>query len=288
MTPAIVKIRTHSMARPAATGVRIGLLALVSALALLPAAAFATGLTPMPGMTYESLKDLPDFSGWWSSQLNAPRSVPRPAAPPPPLKPEVAARAKEIRQKMAAGVDPADLVGERPLKYCGPPVFVGSNGGLDDYFEILFTPGRVTIASELGLVRRIKLDDRPLPAEIDESDSGTSVGHWEGQTLVVETGGIKHDYRLNSLGAGSLGRNVRIVERISLREPDVLQIVTRTTAPDVYTAPYETTSLYRRDRTHVFQEVSLCVDHDRTVDKATSRERFDMTPPADLPPPPSK
>jgi hypothetical protein len=80
---------------------------------------------------------------------------------------------------------------------------------------------------------------------------------------------------------------VRIVERVSLTKPDVLQVVTQVTAPDVYTRPVETTTLYNRDRTHVFQSITNCVENDRAFDGATGKERFDMTPPADLPPPPS-
>lgn len=62
--------------------------------------------------------------------------------------------------------------------------------------------------------------------------------------------------------------------------------ITVTTAPDVYTAPFESTTLYRRDRAHVLQDINFCGDHDRAVDDNTGQERFDMTPPPDLPPPP--
>ena len=57
--------------------------------------------------------------------------------------------------------------------------------------EFLFTPGRVTILIETySLVRRIYTDGSAMPAEPDASYQGTSVGNWEGDTLVVETTGI--------------------------------------------------------------------------------------------------
>jgi len=245
------------------------------------------GVAPAQGMSYESLQDLPDFSGWWSL---TPESVAASVAPqPPPLKPRAAAVMKEWTVKTAAGQDPADVDGLK-RSYCGPARFSGFNGGLQDFIEFLFTPGRVTIANELGLVRRVSLN-RPLPQDHAETNSGVSVGHWEGRTLVVETGGLHPDIGFweprNKLPI-KIGRNVRITERISLKEPDVLEIVSQTIAPDILTQPYQTTSLFRRDRRHEYQEITNCVQNDRAFDNATGRERFDMTPPADLPPPPSK
>jgi hypothetical protein len=262
---------------------------MIAVLALLPASLVGGAGSPAvavapPGMTWDSIKPLPDFSGWWGVMVT-PGSPGKPPAkrPSPPLKPEILARRQQIAAKLRAGVDPTEIFGKRPIVFCGPHAFTGSNGSIDGDFEFLFTPGRVTITSELGLIRRIPLDGRPLPARAPETNSGTSTGHWEGRTLVIETIGIRHDYPYPEQ---SLGRNARIVERISLNAPDVLQIITRTTAPDVYTSPFESTTLYRRDRTHVRQSVKICSEHDRSVDEATGHERFDMTPPPDLPPPP--
>lgn len=263
---------------------RILVLAALLSGSVIVAAHGAPADTPLtPGMAYDSLKALPDFSGWWSLA----------GLPPPPriqpMKPELAAVLRSWTAKTNAGTDPEDVDGMK-RSYCGPPRFAGFNGGLQDYVEFLFTPGRVTITNELGLIRRIALNARP-PARHEETNTGVSVAHWEGRTLVVETTHLNHDTGLNEPLRKlpvRIGRNVRIVERLSLKEPDVLQIVTQVTAPDVYTASVETTTLYTRDRKHVFQEITNCVANDRAFDGTTGKERFDMTPPADLPPPPSK
>ncbi|HEY4211720.1 MAG TPA: hypothetical protein VGM84_09590 [Steroidobacteraceae bacterium] len=257
---------------------------LVLAAALFPRVQAADEATPLPGMTYDSIRSLPDFSGAWSL---------KPPIPDPPqnlMRPEVAATLKVWSAKTVRGVDPADADGLK-RSYCAPPKFAGFNGGLQDYVEFLFTPGRVTITNELGLIRRIGLTREPLPAGGEPSNAGASVGHWEGQTLVVETAALDP-----GIGVGEpirklpikMGRNVRIVERISLKDDGSLQIVSRTTAPDVYTSPYEATTVYLRDRKHKFQDITNCTERDRAFDGATGRERFDMTPPSDLPPPPSK
>jgi len=237
-----------------------------------------------PGTSWDSIKELPDFGGWWGVILDVGTSgKPAGKRPSPPLKPEVLARRQQIRARIGAGVDPTEILGKRPVVFCGPRVFTGSNGSFDDDFEFLFTPGRVTITSELGLIRRIPLDGPPLPAQAPETNAGTSRGHWEGRTLVIETIGIRHDYPYPEQ---SLGRNARVVERISLKARDLLQIVARITAPDVYIRPFVSTTLYRRERAHVLEERDFCGEHDRSVDDATGHERFDMTPPRDLPPPP--
>src|ERR1700748_3552470 len=56
--------------------------------------------------------------------------------------------------------------------------------------EIVQTPGRVTFLHEVAHeVRRIYLDQKQ-PANLKESFLGHSVGHWEGDTPVVDTIGI--------------------------------------------------------------------------------------------------
>lgn len=193
----------------------------------------------------------------------------------------------DYNAKMAQGIDPADLSKERP-SYCGPPKFVGFNGGLQDYVEFLFTPGRVTITNELGLIRRVTLGEKP-PTMTQPTNSGISVGHWEGETLVIESTGFDPD-----LGMGEptskvpikVGRNLHLIERFTLVGPDRMEVTQRMSAPEIFTAPAENKTFYKRNRDHVMREMSNCVNN-RAFDNATGRERFDLTPPPDLPPPPS-
>lgn len=67
--------------------------------------------------------------------------------------------------------------------------------------EVLQSPGRVTIIQEAyNQVRRIYLDDKQLPIEDAEPGFwGHSVGHWEGDTLVVDTVGIKENVRFRDV-----------------------------------------------------------------------------------------
>jgi len=153
-------------------------------------------------------------------------------------------------------------------------------------FEFLFTPGRVTIINEGGLVRRIYTDGRRLPANPEPSSSGTSVGHWEGQTLVIETIGIRPDALFGRFGP--IGKNARIIEHIRLRQKGVLETDVITIAPDVLTSPDRRTYLSGRvPGKQMAIEANACSEQDRSYDSNSGKERFDMTPPADLPPPPA-
>jgi hypothetical protein len=250
-----------------------------------------------PGMTYDSIEQLPDFSGWWQLRMDPTAGIAvflnQLETFSANLKPEAAEQFNKTRAAIFGSPDastppsslpdPVDL-GLNP-SYCKPPRFVGDNGGFVEAVEFLFTPGRVTITNESGMIRRVFLN-RPLPTDVDESYMGASVGRWDGQTLVVETTGLDHAAdALNLLGL-KLGRGARTVERFSLTGPDTLEVELTITAPEIYTAPTRAVMVFERLPDYAFQENTYCVDDDRSVDPDTGRQRFDLTPPSDLPPPP--
>lgn len=119
-------------------------------------------------------------------------------------------------------------------------------------FEVLFTPGRVTILgeSDSDRLRRIYTDGRGHPADPDPTFHGHSIGHWEGATLVVDTVGILPEVLIAVGEAVGIPNNgdVHVVERIHLTKPDVLADDLTITAPHVFTAPWKTTRLYTRVR----------------------------------------
>lgn len=216
---------------------------------------------------------LPDWSGWWGQGDAPARSF---ITDPPPLRKE---KQREVAQRQPGEIG-------RGL-FCGPATFTGFNGSFVVNFEFLFTPGRVTITNEGGLIRRIYTDGRRLPLNAEPSSSGTSVGHWEGQTLVIETIGISPTAQLGRFGP--IGKNARIVEHIRLKQKDILETVVETSAPDLFTATDRRTYLSGRvPGKQAPQEANFCSERDRSYDAKSGKERFDTTPPADLPPPPAQ
>jgi hypothetical protein len=225
-----------------------------------------------------SLTSLPDWSGWWGHRTPLPDEWRR---SPPPLKAGVLAP--------GGGALGADSTLD-PLRYCRPQQFTGSSGGFTEAVEFLFTPGRVTITNEMGLIRRIYTDGRMLAADPDAANTGYSVGHWEGQTLVVETVGLNPEalYPGPMQGAVRLGAGARISERIFLTPAGTLQFDIVTDAPAVLTAPDRRSRVYSRLPKTAASEITFCSDNDRSIEPGTGRQRFDMTPPPDLPPPPAR
>src|SRR6202035_4135282 len=108
----------------------------------------------------------------------------------PPMTPEARKKFQAIQEKFT--VHPADGPEDRPLpdrclmfSQSGPPMIPGN---YNDLYQIVQTPEYISILAEMGnQVRVIPLDGRPhLPGNVQEW-MGDSRGHWEGNTLVVET-----------------------------------------------------------------------------------------------------
>ena len=99
--------------------------------------------------------------------------------------------------------------------------------------KIVQTPGLIVIMYEgnEGL-RQIFTDGRPLPTPGEDLQPwwyGYSTGHWEGDTLVVETVGFRDDVWLDVLGS-PLTSTGRMIERF--RRPDFGTLVIDVTIED--------------------------------------------------------
>jgi hypothetical protein len=137
----------------------------------------------------------------------------------PALTPEAqkaAAARTEISRRPPAGPEDMGLP-ERCILWptAGPPMLPS---GYNNNYQILQTPGYVVILIEMiHDVRIIPLDGRPhLPGNVRQW-MGDSRGHWEGDTLVVDTTNFtgKTHYR----GAD---RNLHLVERFTRIDPSTI------------------------------------------------------------------
>jgi hypothetical protein len=233
---------------------------------------------------------MPDFTGAW--RITEALTPVAPGAPPAISLPGVLSKLRPDARTRAMRNERPDTLVNRG--YCAPPAFTGPlgygfapMGPFPVRFEILASPGRLTLIDELGVVRRLYLRNTPPPDALDESNAGTSIARWDGSQLIVQTTGLSSVAKVILGVAGTeLGRNARIEERFSLPQPGVLQIVTTVTAPELYAAPVTTTNRYMPVPNGTMLEISICTSADRSYDLATGAERFDATPPSDLPPPP--
>jgi len=112
--------------------------------------------------------------------------------------------------------------------------------------EFIQSPGQVTIVTEaFSEVRRVYMDQPQLPIdEVPPGYYGHSVGHWEKDTLVIDTVGIKESIA----GYQNMPHSdrMRITERIRLVTPDVLHNQVTIDDPVVLEKPVTYTHAYRK------------------------------------------
>jgi hypothetical protein len=112
-------------------------------------------------------------------------------------------------------------------------------------FEILQSRNAFAIAYEYaGAERNIYLKDPGPPAA--DSWMGQSVGHWEGETFVVEASGFNGNAWLDRAG-NFTSDNLKVTERYTRIDPDHLMYEATITDPDTFTRPWKIRMpLYRR------------------------------------------
>jgi hypothetical protein len=203
----------------------------------------STTAAPTEQNEYAKLATLPDWSGVWEPiRFAAPGAAGGPQ--PPKLTPKYAPEYAKFQEKnrTTPGINFVSSVSN-----CVPP---GLPVIMQQPFpiEFLFTPGRVSIITEsYSMVRRVYTDGSELPPDPDPSFLGTSVGRWEGDTLLIDTVAILPE---TSPLTGITGHSdkMRVRERVRLVEPDVLEITTTVEDPAVFVEPYTSIARYQRHR----------------------------------------
>jgi len=112
----------------------------------------------------------------------------------------------------------------------------------DDYYKrIVQVPERLIILTERNMqYRQIFTDGRPLPKDPNPTWNGYSTGHWDGDTLVVETAGFRDDLWLDANG-NPLTESGKVTEKIRRPNYGTLQIEITIDDPKAYTAPWTVT-----------------------------------------------
>lgn len=201
---------------------------------------------------WAKLADLPDWSGVWEVDwANKRGTPPRPAVK---LQSEYQARLDAYKKAQEKGEN-LQSVGAN----CVPP---GLPGIMTQPYPIEFAyqPGMIIMVIEAYMqFRHIYTDGRKLPEDPDLTYMGSSIGHWEGDTLVIESNGFKED---TLLAAGvPHSEQLAIVERIRRVDKDWMEIETTMTDPVVLAEPYTVTISYR----HLDDDIReyICLENNR-------------------------
>jgi hypothetical protein len=205
---------------------------------------------------WAAVAKLPNFTGVWEISRAGGRGA---RSSGPVLKPEYEAKRKAF---LAAPPD------DNETANCLPP---GMPRIMSQPYpmEFLLTPGMVTIVIEAYTqVRHIYTDGRKLPEDPEQRFQGTSVGRWEGDTLVVDTIGFSP---LTQIDRGiPHSDKMRIVERFRLTGADTMSIETTITDPEILTAPYTTSMTLARHKTWTIAEY-VCEENNRNYVDSTGK-----------------
>jgi len=207
---------------------------------------------------YAALDRLPDWGGVWV--LNRGRPAPGAAAPEQPkLKGEYLTRYQAWQKEARENNGQA----RKEVSNCMPPGMPNMMGTAQYPIEFLFTPGRVSTHHEAWMQSRaIFTDGRGHPDDLDPAVFGHSIGKWEGDTLVVDTIGIK---TVTELGAGiKHSDQLHVTERIHLAKDDANLLVDEMTLEDplALEVPYHRLFTFKRERDENLLEF-VCAENDR-------------------------
>jgi hypothetical protein len=190
----------------------------------------------------------PDFTGVWGIYRGGPGSDPKFRAPAPTplvLKPDYDKPYQARQAEEAAAAKRGEQLANTSAECI--PYGVPTMMAIAIYpVEFIQTPKQVTIISEaFSEVRRVYLD-RPQEKLEDVAPGyyGRSVGHWEGDTLVVDTIGIKPT--VSGYRGMPHSPEMRVTERIHLLAPDILHDTITIEDPVVLEKPVTYTVAYKR------------------------------------------
>ena len=102
--------------------------------------------------------------------------------------------------------------------------------------QFLETPGQVTILRQQFTFFRIIHMGGDHPKDLDPTFLGHSVGHWEGDTLVVDTIGLRDDTTIKVVIPHS--EQMHVIERYRRLSDEVLEIRATIDDPKTFTRPW--------------------------------------------------
>ena len=215
-----------------------------------PASAAAPAKAAKPAYS-----QLPDWSGTWTrasggffeQKFDAPEI---PAPPPesplnfPPYTPKYQAIFQENQKRIAADRYPD------PVNTCGTPIGWPRVLATPDGYEFIIRPEQAWILSENGPnIIRIYTDGRSHPAAEDmwPTYTGDSVGHWEGDTLVYDSIGMK-GYPSTIIGRNGVvvSPSLHTVTRVQLQKDGRLRFQVWMEDKEAFTRPWTVVAYFKR------------------------------------------
>jgi hypothetical protein len=199
----------------------------------------------------------PNLEGVW--KIAAPTNTLKPVGGDPPFTAEGRKQYNENKRLQAKGAyDDYDITMSR----CNSP---GTP-------RLMLTPERFKIWQQLGVLtfdfewngalRQIDASGRPpivdpLGRGLVPTMTGTSRGHWEGDTLVAQTTNLSDRTLLDDLVPHTA--DLKVIERLRLLDRDTLEDRITIEDPAYFTRPWEAVVIYKRQPEELFPQ-DVCLD----------------------------
>lgn len=209
-----------------------------------------------PAGRYAELNALPDWGGVWVRDRRRAAGL---VTEEPALKGEYLSRYQAWQKEAQEN----NGMTRREVSNCMPPGMPEMIASSQYPMEFLFTPGRVTVHHEAWMQwRSIYTDGRGHPEDLEPGIFGHSIGRWEGNTLVVETVGIK---TITQLAHGIRhSPHLKVTERFRIApdNADVMLVDQRLEDPEALEKPWNRQYAFRRERDWALMEF-ICAENDR-------------------------
>jgi hypothetical protein len=185
--------------------------------------------------------DAPDLSGiYWATQYNAKIQLVGGGELP------LTAAGKAAYEKNIAGLKDGSLT-DNARKFCVPDGLPRVLATPYPFEIIQAPPGQITVVHELNHQIRVVAMDKPMPSDKELIPfpyyNGHSVGHFEGDTLVVDSAGFNEKTFVDATGAPHTDE-MRTTERIRRVSPTQLEDVITIHDPQYYTRDWQARFVY--------------------------------------------
>ncbi len=232
----------------------------------------ADGKVDMSAATPRMADGKPDFSGIWTSDEADPR---RPGVPPNPNDATTSRRMVNLGVDLPGGLPyqpwlapivkerTANMAKDDPHIRCLPDNFLRAYG-MPHLLKFVHTPNLLVVLNEMNAgYRQVFTDARPLPVDPTPSWEGYSSAKWSGDTLVIDTIGVRDDTWIDWNGS-VLTEAAKVREQI--RRPDFghLEIQVTVDDPKAYTKPW---TVMIKERLIVDTELidEICLENEQSL-----------------------
>jgi hypothetical protein len=219
----------------------------------------ARGAAPPAGPFTRTADGKPDLNGYWGGccnlglqDLETQRGIiVEPTNSKIPYNAEYAAKAADLR---------ANHMYEEPGLHClleGVPFQMFTQFG----FHIISNPNQTLIAWDfMNATRIIPMDSRPHIPESLKLFMGDSIGHWEGDVLVVETTNLNDRTWLDAVGHLHSDA-IHVVERFTPIDANTIRYEATVEDPKAFTQPLKLTDTFRRNTKAGYEQMEFaCVE----------------------------